>query len=45
MQDGAFLNVEDAQTEIFEFIEVYYNRIRKHSALHYKSPLMKNCIT
>ena len=27
-----------ADTAIFEYIEVYYNRIRKHSSLEYKSP-------
>jgi putative transposase len=39
MEDGAFVSIEDAQTEIFEFIEIYYNRKRRHSALCYKSPL------
>lgn len=39
LEDGAFLNVEDAQTEIFEFIEIYYNRIRRHSSLSYQSPI------
>jgi transposase InsO family protein len=29
---------EDARLSIFEYIEVFYNRIRKHSALGYKSP-------
>lgn len=28
----------DARLSIFEYIEVFYNRIRKHSALGYKSP-------
>jgi len=27
-----------AKTSLFEYIEVFYNRIRKHSALGYKSP-------
>lgn len=36
---GAFLSLADARTEIFEFIEIYYNRKRRHSALGYKSPL------
>jgi transposase InsO family protein len=27
-----------ARTSLFEYIEVFYNRIRKHSALGYKSP-------
>lgn len=34
MQDGAFENKADAQTEIFEYIEMYYNPIRRHSALN-----------
>lgn len=29
---------EEARLSIFEYIEVFYNRIRKHSALGYKSP-------
>jgi len=28
----------DARTSIFEYIEIFYNRFRKHSALGYKSP-------
>ncbi|MFK7822594.1 MAG: IS3 family transposase, partial [Oligoflexales bacterium] len=27
-----------ARSAIFEYVEVYYNRIRLHSALGYKSP-------
>ncbi|WP_460926131.1 IS3 family transposase [Spirosoma agri] len=30
--------MEDAQTEIFDSIEAYYNRARKHSSLDYQSP-------
>ena len=30
LEDGAFLSTEDAQTEIFDYIEVYHNRVRKH---------------
>lgn len=33
-----FKNLEDAQCKIFEYIEGYYNRIRKHSSLGYVSP-------
>ncbi|HEY9299785.1 MAG TPA: IS3 family transposase [Phormidium sp.] len=39
MQDGAFSSKEDAQTEIFEYIEMYYNPIRRHSSLNYMSPV------
>jgi putative transposase len=39
LQGGAFQNKEDAQTEIFEFIEMYYNTKRRHSALNYQSPI------
>lgn len=38
LEGGAFLNVEDARIEIFDYIEVYYNRERKHSSLGYQSP-------
>ena len=38
LEGGAFLNVEDARTEIFDYIEVYYNRVRRHSSLGYQSP-------
>jgi putative transposase len=33
-----FATREEARTAIFEFIEVFYNRYRLHSALDYKSP-------
>lgn len=39
MQDGAFDDPEDAQTEIFEYIEMYYNTKRIHSSLNYQSPM------
>ncbi len=39
MQDGAFDDPEDAQTEIFEYIEMYYNIKRRHSSLNYESPM------
>jgi len=38
LQGGCFDNASDAQLEIFEYIEGYYNTHRKHSALDYKSP-------
>ncbi|MEO5582160.1 MAG: IS3 family transposase [Saprospiraceae bacterium] len=38
LQDGIFETIEDAHTEIFEFIEMYYNIKRIHSSLNYKTP-------
>lgn len=38
LEGGAFLDVGDAKVEVFEYIEMYYNRVRKHSSLGYKSP-------
>lgn len=38
LQDGCFENVGDARTEIFEYIEGYYNTHRKHSSIGYKTP-------
>lgn len=34
-----YLNFEVAKRNIFDYIEVFYNRIRKHSKLGYKSPI------
>ena len=36
---GRFSSLEDARKECFDYIEGYYNTIRKHSSLGYKSPL------
>ena len=36
--DGCFINNTDAWTEIFDYIESYYNTQRKHSALGYQTP-------
>lgn len=38
LEDGIFETIEDARTETFEFIEMYYNTIRLHSSLNYQSP-------
>ena len=38
LQDGCFLNQADARTEIFDYIDSYYNHHRKHSALGYQTP-------
>ena len=36
--DGAFADINDAQTAIFEYTEAYYNTQRLHSSLGYVSP-------
>ena len=39
VEGGIFSSVEEACSEVFSYIEGYYNRIRLHSGLGYKSPL------
>jgi len=39
LEGGAFENLQEAKNEVFEFIEVYYNRQRRHSSLNYQTPL------
>jgi transposase InsO family protein len=39
IEGGVFEDLEQARTEIFSYIEGYYNRVRLHSSLGYKSPL------
>jgi len=39
VENGIFESVEDAKSEVFSYIEGYYNRIRLHSGLNYQSPL------
>ena len=39
IEGGVFEDVEQARSEIFSYIEGYYNRVRLHSSLGYKSPL------
>jgi transposase InsO family protein len=36
--DCRFQNLSEARRSIFEWIEVFYNRVRLHSALGYKTP-------
>jgi len=38
LQGGCFIDGQDARTEIFSFIEGYYNTHRRHSSLGYQSP-------
>jgi len=37
-EDGVFESLATARICLFEYIEVYYNRKRRHSSLHYLSP-------
>ena len=39
IEDGVFEDFEQARSEIFSYIEGYYNRVRLHSSLGYKSPM------
>ena len=39
LQGGSFIDEADARTEIFAYIEAYYNTHRKHSSLGYKTPV------
>ncbi len=38
LEGGIFESVEQARSETFAYIEGYYNRVRRHSALGYKAP-------
>jgi transposase InsO family protein len=38
LRGGSFINEADARTEIFEYIEAYYNNQRKHSSIGYLTP-------
>jgi transposase InsO family protein len=38
LEDGVFADVNQARSETFSYIEGYYNRVRRHSALGYKTP-------
>ncbi len=38
LEGGAFRDVVEARLETFNYIEGYYNRVRRHSSLGYQSP-------
>lgn len=38
LEGGTFPDLEAARSEIFSYIEGYYNRVRRHSSLGYLSP-------
>ena len=37
--DITFADIDHARSSVFEYIEAFYNRFRKHSALGYKNPV------
>ena len=39
IEGGAFADLDEARSEIFTYIEGYYNRFRIHSSLGYKTPI------
>ena len=39
VRNHTFASKEEAQSHVFEYIEIFYNRFRKHSSLGYKSPI------
>lgn len=39
IEGGVFEDISQARSEIFSYIEGYYNRVRLHSSLGYKSPM------
>ena len=39
VEGGMFESVEQARSEVFTYIEGYYNRVRLHSGLGYQSPI------
>jgi transposase InsO family protein len=43
VRDQAFVGEDQARSHAFEYIELFYNRFRKHSSLGYKSPVQFEC--
>ena len=39
VESGVFLSIDDARAEIGDYIDNYYNLVRKHSSLNYCSPI------
>jgi transposase InsO family protein len=38
VHDADFATRAEARAELFEYIEMFYNRVRRHSSLGYLSP-------
>ena len=34
----SYVNLDEVYSSVFEYIELFYNRVRKHSANNYSSP-------
>ena len=43
VHESVFRTRAQAQSEIFEYIELFYNRVRRHSSLGYLSPVDYEC--
>jgi putative transposase len=39
VHDEDYATRAEARSSIFEYIEVFYNRVRRHSSLGYRSPV------
>lgn len=39
IHDSNFTTRQEANTALFEYIEIYYNRVRRHSAIGWLSPI------
>ena len=39
VHEARFRTRADARAAVFEYIEVFYNRVRRHSAPGYRSPI------
>ena len=39
LEGGSFADTEEARMETFQYIDLYYNPVRRHSSIGYKSPL------
>ena len=39
LEGGSFADAEEARMETFQYIDGYYNPVRRHSSIGYKSPL------
>jgi transposase InsO family protein len=39
LEGGSFADTEEARIERFQYIDLYYNPVRRHSSLGHKSPM------